>query len=271
MGWDEVCIICGIRPYSGPAWFCSGRDQVATEIAKEILDAGLVDLPAEGITSTLLKAFSTDSLDVFDRCYKSAIDLGYDHDCIAIGYFDGTGGYVPCNHHGRTLHPTGDDVQIRRVCTPNGGIFSELIEFDRGQRIVAEQDTSCDTYWASDEPTYSVWVHVACWTYLQEWLDCSLPPRIGRSGLSFTLAGELYEITGSRHERQTQVRGWLPCVDYGGTLDAYMDVQYQDYIMGPRKGSRHIAQALSEGLRDEQLIPAIMKDSRFWMFTRPDM
>ena len=271
MGWDEVCILCGIRQYSGLTWFWSEKGRVASETAKEIVDARLSDLPAKEIASTILRTLVI----INDDQVELSADTGYNHECLclAIGHFDSTGAYTPCKHHGRALHPTGDDVQVRRVSSSlsNGAYFTELVEFRRGERIVTSANTSCDTIWNDHDPACNVWVHVACWEYLEAWLDCRLPPRVGRGGTPLTLAGELYEVTASRHERQVQCRGWLPCIDYGGTLDAYMGTQYQDYIFGPRKGSKHIAQALREGLRDEKLVPAILRGSGFWMFVRPDM
>ena len=46
MGWDEVCILCGIRPYGGPIWFCGTRQKNADDLADEIRAAGFNQLPA---------------------------------------------------------------------------------------------------------------------------------------------------------------------------------------------------------------------------------
>ncbi|KAI0330655.1 hypothetical protein GY45DRAFT_1434485 [Cubamyces sp. BRFM 1775] len=277
MGYDEVCFLCGIRPEGGPIWWCSDRKAEATQISNMLLKSEPVDLPQEDIVSMLLKVFSIDNLDTVDPYYRQAVDSGHERDCIGIGHFGSEGdseGYRPCLHHGRPLHPTGEGVQIRRVRNSvGGGLFTELVEFHGGERVVNTQvATECDTNFYFEDGSCNIWMHVACWSYIQEWLNCPLPPRIGRSGRPLTFAGELYELVGSRYERQVDAKASLPCIDYGGTLGAYMDYnQYQDYILGCRKGVKHLARALREGLRDEQLIPAILKDCNWWEFVRPDI
>lgn len=48
--------------------------------------------------------------------------------------------------------------------------------------------------------------------------------------------------------------------------------QCQDYVFpGCWKNGRHTAHAIDAGLRGEKLLPAIMRDSRAWMFMRPDV
>ncbi|KAH9896786.1 hypothetical protein C8Q73DRAFT_789105 [Cubamyces lactineus] len=273
-GYDEVCFLCGIRPEGGPFWWCSNKEEAARQITNELLEAQSTELPLEEILSMLLKIFDMDRLDLVGD-YGSTVHFPFESGIIGIGHFGDDGGYRPCAHHGRPLHPTGDDVQIRRVCNSvGGGLFTYLIDFEGGKPVIIPQvTTNCDTlYYSDDSPSCNIWVHVACWNYAQDWLDCPLPPRTGRGGNPLTFAGELYELVGSRNERQVDARASLPCVDYGGTLDAYMDKnQWQDYILGCRKGVRHLARALGAGLRDEQLIPAILKDSNWWMFCRPDI
>ncbi|GJE96639.1 hypothetical protein PsYK624_128390 [Phanerochaete sordida] len=266
MGWDEVCILCGIRPYGGPVWF-GASEESATQIAQEVVAAGFTDLPPDALAAMLLDLFQTNP-DDFDPRYKASVHPGYDKDCIAIGHFDRTGGYEPCRHAGRALHPPGDNVQVRRVAdNSSGASFNQVVELVRGERVTSAQATTCDTYGGC---ACNLWLHVACWGHLQHWLACSLPPRAGRSGEPLPLAGELYEIAASRAEPQQECRGALPAIDYGGTLDAFMEIQYQDYILGPRRGVRHLTRALQDGLRGAQLVPALMEDVRFWMWARPD-
>ena len=277
MGHDEVYVLCGIRPEGGPIWWCSDKEDSALQITDELLKSEPMDLPREEITSMLLKIFAIGDLDAVDPYYRWAVDSSHERDCVGIGHFGDihSKGHRPCVHHGRPLHPTGDDVQTHRVRNSwSGGFFTELVEFDGGERIVHERLTiQCDTrLYYHDGPSQNMWVHVACWSYVQEWLDCPLQPRLGRSGNPLSFAGELYELVGSRHEPRVDRQAWLPCVDYGGTLDAYMSYQqHQDYIIGCRLGVKHLAEALKAGLRDMQLIPAILKDCNWWMFVRPDM
>ncbi|KAI0330654.1 hypothetical protein GY45DRAFT_1323399 [Cubamyces sp. BRFM 1775] len=284
MAYDEVCLLCGIRPEGGPVLWYSGRgleeEPEVTRIADELLEfePGPSNLPREEIVSMLMRVFDME-LDSVDPYYDWAVFSGYERDCIAIGHFgdDDSQGYLPCVHHGRRLHPTGEGVQMRRVRSAlAGGFFIELVEFHGGKRVaIVNQRVAmrCTTNFSDeDASSCNIWVHIACWSYLQEWLNCPLPPRIGRSGRPLSFAGELYELVGSRYGRQMDRYTVLPCIDYGGPLGAYMGYnRYQDYILGCRKGVKHLARALKEGLRDEQLIPAIFKDCDWWKFVRPDI
>ncbi|GJE96636.1 F-box protein [Phanerochaete sordida] len=204
------------------------------------------------------------------RSFLEDTHLGYELDCVAIGHFDATGEYEPCYHHGRTLHPTGDDAVVRRVSADsNDGEFQSVVDFEYGARVERDAPSTCYT----DHGGWpcNIWVHVACWAYLQEWLACPLLPRTGRAGTPLSLAGELYEVAASRYEPPAPRCGALPCIDYGGTLGAYMGTEGQNYILGSRRGVKHIVKALEDGLRGMQLAPAIRKDSRYWMWIRPDI
>jgi hypothetical protein len=61
----------------------------------------------------------------------------------------------------------------------------------------------------------------------------------------------------------------LKCIDYDGIIDT-VD-RFQSYFYPARRGSQHIAKAIREDLRKHELLPAIMRDFRCWMFVRPDM
>ena len=61
----------------------------------------------------------------------------------------------------------------------------------------------------------------------------------------------------------------LSCIDYDGIVDTVE--QFQSYFSPARRDSQHIAKAIRDGLRGEELLPAIMRDFRCWMFVRPDM
>ncbi|GJE91712.1 hypothetical protein PsYK624_078620 [Phanerochaete sordida] len=136
-----------------------------------------------------------------------------------------------------------------------------------GVRAVVRRNTDCSTLWPL--AACNVWVHAACWAYLRAWLDCALAPRVGRHGAALSLAGELYEVVASRRERQCYERGALPCVDYGGTLEAYFGEPHQDYVLPLRRDARHTAKALKDGLRGMEPVPALLKDSRAWLWVRP--
>ncbi|GJE96633.1 hypothetical protein PsYK624_128330 [Phanerochaete sordida] len=242
---DEICILCGINSYCGPTSFCeaSSRSPAATQIAHEIHDV------AE----------------------ESAIEYGYEGDCVTIGHFDVEGDYIRCGHYGEALHPTGDGVVVRRVSDEvQTAYFCTVVEFVDGRRTVRTETSNCNAHF-SEGSGLNIWIHVACWAYLQEWLASPLLSRIGRTGEPLSLAGELYEVTASRHQPQEELYRWLPCIDYGGSLEAYMGTFHQRHILGPRQEVKHIVQALKSGRRGQELIPAVLKDSRFWMWTRPDI
>lgn len=63
--------------------------------------------------------------------------------------------------------------------------------------------------------------------------------------------------------------GLVPEIDYQG-IEASLE-QWQDFFMPCRRGTKHVARAIEAGLREVELIPAILQDCRAWMFMRPDM
>ncbi|GJE91710.1 F-box protein [Phanerochaete sordida] len=218
-----------------------------------------------------LRLLSEGSLHSWYSDYSTSVDFGYNakSDHVAIGHFDGTGGYKICMHHGRPLIPTGEGVESRRVAGQMlPAEFTKVVEMQHGKRVLRETPSQCTKYNAY---SCNIAVHRPCWEYLQTWINCTQDPRFGRDGKPLTLAGEVYEITASRHEAQKECRGSLPCINYGGTIDAYMGTPMQDFIVGPRKGTTNIVKALQKGLREVQLVPALLRDSRFWMWARPDI
>ena len=179
---------------------------------------------------------------------------------------------MPCTHRGRNLHPAGDAADLRRVLDEVSGVFLCKIILDQIEGICYSQ---CQT---AKNPLFNTWVHVNCYAYLQNWLNCRLPPRVGRLGRPLTLPQELYGLVNSRREPQIPGTGALPCVDYGGTLGAYFsgvdppgtEHYFQAWLMGARKGLGHIAAALQEG-RPHEVANAVLEDCGFYMFLRPDM
>lgn len=61
----------------------------------------------------------------------------------------------------------------------------------------------------------------------------------------------------------------LPCLDYGGIQKSLE--QWQSFYMPCRRGTKHVSRAIDAGLRGANLIPALLRDCRVWMFMRPDM
>ncbi|KAI0340540.1 hypothetical protein BDW22DRAFT_1346780 [Trametopsis cervina] len=139
--------------------------------------------------------------------------------------------------------PAGKNVQIRQVGDCNGGYFTTVIR-TRGwwDELVEHVISGSSTI---DNPTPNFALCQRCYYYLKFWLDMStLPAPFNNRPQSF--AGELYELVNSR----TAHRGTLFRVE--------------------GRGTKHLARAIDAGLRDEQLIPAILQDCRVWMFMRPD-
>ncbi|GJE91711.1 hypothetical protein PsYK624_078610 [Phanerochaete sordida] len=99
MGWDEVCVLCGIRNGEAP-YYWGGGIKDADDIAKQVHDAGFADLSSAEVSAMLLKIFATTVADA-DPWYKWTTDPAEAGDCIAIGHFDADyGSYTPCTHHG---------------------------------------------------------------------------------------------------------------------------------------------------------------------------
>ena len=63
--------------------------------------------------------------------------------------------------------------------------------------------------------------------------------------------------------------GTLPEIEYDGIEDSLQ--QCQDFVFpGCWKNSHYTALAIDAGLRGKKLLPALMRDSRVWMFMRPN-
>lgn len=212
---DELCVLCGIQPACGPLHlfgdhYYDEHDNVEPagirEIAREVLDSRLVDLESLEVTSILHAVLAALRVRVKETRYHlpvKSMDLGYEHDVLAIGHFYATGKYAPFIVDGHLRHPTGDDVETRRVHDGMNGIFSYRVHGDRedGTRALDSTDTYCDSH--RDTCLYNFFVHIPCFHYLRSWLLCQMPPRTGRRGQLLTLAGELYEVVNS----QTKPRG----------------------------------------------------------------
>lgn len=183
---------------------------MARQIAIEIDRAAELDMSFDEVTSAVLAVVSIGNRPVSEGDFRESFSLGYEGDCTALGYFDDRGSYVPCRHYGYPgpRHPTGDDVQVRRVNGPvEGPKFSMVVDFEDGERRETQAESHCHTYGGAVDDICNFWVHVACWSYLQAWLNCALPPRLGRHSRPLSLAGELYEVVASRYQRQRPFKG----------------------------------------------------------------
>lgn len=65
----------------------------------------------------------------------------------------------------------------------------------------------------------------------------------------------------------------LPCLEYDG-IEASLCIGFdymQSWFLPCRRGGKSVVKAIDAGLRGAQLIPALLRDCRIWMFMRPDM
>ena len=62
--------------------------------------------------------------------------------------------------------------------------------------------------------------------------------------------------------------GLLPELDYDG-IEASLK-QWQTHFWPCRRGAEHVTRDIEAGLRGADLIPALLRDCRAWMFMRPD-
>ena len=161
-----------------------------------------------------------------------------------------------------------------------------------------EHEEDCDSACSVSEVNYpnnpNFWLCERCYRLLNAWLDKdALPCRnlaLHSASEPMSLAGELYEIVNSRAQRRQGISqsiflkdtllkdriifsdadtGLLPCIDYDG-IEATLE-QWQVHFAPGRRGSRYIAKGIRAGLRGPDLIPAIMRDFRCWMFMQPDL
>lgn len=233
---DELCVLCGIRGVCGPLWLFpdvaprrrrrGGDDSDdldfitvrINKLAQEVLDSRLVELDLPEITSILrdavvaLREVPVNKETGYHLPVES-MDSGYEHDVLAIGHFYAAGQYTPVVVDGRLRHPTGDDVEIRRVRDDMNGIFWYRVHGDQehGTRVLDDtEQTHCESY--NDTSKYNFFVHIPCFEYLRSWLRCQAPSRMGQRGEPLALAGELYEVVNSR----TRPRGTpiAPAISY---------------------------------------------------------
>lgn len=101
-------------------------------------------------------------LDIFDRnlgrAKESAIQYGYEGDCVAIGHFDDEGDYKRCGHYGEALHLAGDDVAVRRVSDEiRTAYFGTVVDFVNGWRTKHPEIPDCNAHFSKDSGL-NIWV-----------------------------------------------------------------------------------------------------------------
>ncbi|GJE88835.1 F-box protein [Phanerochaete sordida] len=269
--WDELCLLCGVSG-SGPRDIAH-RD-IATE-AKTIADEicpGNVEL-VQILEQALRVSEEGEQGELRDDRKPWLVNglgyNGYAEDYIAIGCFDDENiGFAPMRE-GKA--PRGEHVEVRRVDGISSGSFTQVVVERDGRQVKENRDTNCSATDSAGMP--NIWLDTRCYHYLESWVDWQSVPAPSKHHISsrppLSFASELYEMIYSRKRQRDSSSGLPPEIDYQG-IEASLE-QWQDFFMPCRRGSKHVAQAIEAGLRGADLIPAILRDCRAWMFMRPDI
>jgi hypothetical protein len=275
---DDICVLCGISLQTrGPRRLCfyNSAEDIASDLAKGIHADHQMQLSLEETTSILFNVLSVDYdlWKMFPGIHDSSEsdpEYCWKKDAVAVGHFDSTGGYIPCTHFQQArLHPTGDSARARRVCLKDAtGAFTRLITEDGSERLVQYCRSVCMPSHVYEPGLANIWVHAPCFAYLQAWLDCRLSPRHSRPDHPLDLTAELYELVRSRKE-SLRPEGYLPCIDYYGSLGFQSSLGLFCYIKRQRNHCQKTAEAICAGARGEQLVPALLEDRQYWIFAEP--
>ncbi|KAH8818598.1 hypothetical protein DL96DRAFT_1714896 [Flagelloscypha sp. PMI_526] len=126
-----------------------------------------------------------------------------------------------------------------------------------------------------------------CWYYIQSWFDVFPPGSNCKSGEA-TFAKALWEFVKERFKTDWTPECILPELDYGAMQLTFCSqrcfwVDYSMHIVDVEADMRtavkaycgskapRLAEAISRGLRGEDLFPAFRSDVRGWMFDEPDI
>ncbi|KAH7874971.1 uncharacterized protein C8R40DRAFT_1147710 [Lentinula edodes] len=285
-GWDELCVLTGIRPLGGPRILTTEVDLTATAMAEEISRNSSTNITE--LRSTLKDALTLCSRSAMDQNHwwpDGFGDGGFFDTAIAIGYF---GQFGDCNaiywDEGRPRAAGGRGVELRRVRSSNGyGGFNILLPLNEASGTaspwynnIVRESTSC----TSRDRKPNFFVLEGPYRYLEAWIDRgSLPVRslaFPQDSNDMGFASELYEIINSRLQgrveydwHEPRVAGYLPGIEYDG-IEA-SESGYQDTFYGTRKGSHWTGLAISRGLQGKELVPYLIKDFKAWICMRPDL
>ncbi|PVF91000.1 hypothetical protein CPB86DRAFT_878739 [Serendipita vermifera] len=267
-GWDELCLICGVKPGGGPIElfpdFGEPVNKLVGHVQQSNLDLNLDQAQLwEEIENLVLMLcgllWDQDDLPPHPRL-KLLENYGKPH-----YIFDSE---TPESYHTWDYEldnvPRGYDVVARPVCGSSdfGGIFNEAEEKPGVYiRTNASSHRESEGFFCLRNP----------YLYLQAWVDRgSLPPR--QTAFPFepdmSFEGELYEIVKSRQEPRKR-DGTLPWIDYEG-IELALNGRYQDYFIDGLRDTFHLNEALKSGLRGRNLIPALMEDFHVWQTCPPD-
>ncbi|KIP06685.1 hypothetical protein PHLGIDRAFT_448054 [Phlebiopsis gigantea 11061_1 CR5-6] len=289
---DSLCFVCGVAATGGPGSFYASRrlNEAAQLIDAEFREAGLCE-DVEDLQQVILGPFVT----LFNgkELPKGMGRKAYSATWIGLGYWseDGQPRFYR-SRSGQSL-PDGRDVEVRRLRGAEGycGQFNRIVE-DRAEgeeyeddyddeedderdeeekeAQVMEKNVAEDTVCDPDEGS-AIFLCENCYHYLEAWLDTAgLPARshaFPDDPEDMPFAGELYEIVSSQARG---AGGLLPDFEYDG-IEGTLEQRQDSIFPGCWQPKGHLAKAIQGGLRDAALVPALLRDGRAWMFTRPDM
>ncbi|PVF91194.1 hypothetical protein CPB86DRAFT_792216, partial [Serendipita vermifera] len=270
---EELCLICGLREGGGP-WglFWDGEeclDMIIKDIEEQKLNITLSrEELREEIRNLLLlfnAEYSSDSTGYEQAVKEGSISPGpyfpftSDYEkwegwkAVAVGIFD-----EHSNDDAKQMK--GRAVTSRLVDTYHGlaGKYYK-IEGSNGWDL-RDVRTESNDFLCLRAPYF----------YLQSWINRdSLPPRQTAFPLEpdMSFDGELYEIVD--HWGRRDGFGVLDIIDYEG-IDWILIDQLQDVFQNAFNGAFALSEALEDGLRGNDLIPALLNDFRVWQTCPPD-
>ena len=210
MGWNELCLLSGLRPGGGPSHLLlpdhdidSVVEVMADEI-REISETIPLDLLSILRESLTLAADDDSGNDNWDNKKPPGLtEWSYFDISIAIGYFDGEWGCCKAYYHnlntGAARAPGGRNVELRRVYSDvESACFNHVVT--EASTVGCGMDSDCTTFWGN--PNF--FVLEGCYKYLEAWLDRDdLPPRnvaFPDDDEPMSIASEFYEIVNSREQ-----------------------------------------------------------------------
>ena len=214
MGWDQLCIICGICPDAGPLRLLSpyDLDKTTHNITSEITSAmdpkhdEILNIVREGLSST----FSDDErrLGYIPEWKPTGVsDWFAFRRCIAIGHFDegGMATVLKDEKDGSFKVPSGRNVEVRLVDGFNSiGFGHKLIGLaEDADGDITEMVEEVHSNILDHDGSPNFFTSEGCYHYLRAWLDLDgMPPRtraFPMDSTPLTFGGEFYEIVNSRH------------------------------------------------------------------------
>jgi hypothetical protein len=224
MGWDEVCIVCGICPSShaytsGPCRLLTNW-QVWQQEQFPKITAEIVAINNTNFDETLAivsEALSfpcyEDDENTIRRLRKVMPGLGDWSGfkrCMGIGQFNDGDGRAICqtdDESGLFKVPDGRQVEMRLVNGYDAGSFWQVIKENKDDATEEQEEigySHCSAYMTDGEGQPNIFVMEGCYHYLHAWLDwAALPPRkqaFPSDPAPLPFGAELYEIVNSEQD-----------------------------------------------------------------------